>query len=314
MVVTRAPTRIDLGGGWTDVPPYCDREGGFVCNIAINRYATVTLREGVDGAGASSDDLVRAVLRRSDLDRATVTLESDFPVGAGLGGSSSASAALLVSAAEFRGRTWNRRDVAEMGRRIEVEDMGIAGGRQDHYAAVFGGALALTFGEKAAVEVHRIAMDAKRAADFARRCLLVYTGQSRISGETVTAVLGAYEAGEKRVVSALLRMRAIAHEQAAALEGGDWDTVGSLLAEHWRFQRELHPSIPTPLIDEIVRCSREAGALGAKAMGASGGGCVLIVAPASGTDRIRSAVASLGTFVDFGLDMDGVTVVSKGPQ
>ena len=311
MVVTRAPTRIDLGGGWTDVPPYCDREGGFVCNIAINRFATVTINGDAAPADIPSDPLVRAVLRRSGLEGASASLANDFPVGAGLGGSSAAGAALIVAADEWRGRSWNRRDVAEEGRRIEVEDMGIAGGRQDHYAAVFGGALALTFGPRAVVEVRRITMDSQRAAAFAARCVLVYTGQSRVSGETITAVLGAYESGDRPVVTALARMRDIARQMAAALERGDFDSVGGLLAEHWRFQRGLHRSIPTPLIDEIIAKAAGAGAIGAKAMGASGGGCVLVLAPESGADRVRSALAPLGSIVDFGLDMDGVTVVQR---
>lgn len=310
-VVTRAPTRIDLGGGWTDVPPYCDREGGFVCNVAINRYATVTVR-ATDTPGAQSDALVRTVVRRTGLERTSVAMDNDFPVGAGLGGSSAASAALLVAAAAWHGNAWDRRAVAETGRVIEIEDMGIAGGRQDHYAATFGGALALTFGSS--VDVRRIPMAPERAAEFMARCVLVYTGHSRISGDTITAVLGAYESGERRVVMALARMRDIAWQMATELEHGNFDALGRLLGEHWHFQRELHPSIPTPLIDEIIARARGAGALGAKAMGASGGGCILLFAPESGSERVRAAVASLGTFVDFGLDMQGVTVVQERGQ
>jgi len=310
MVVTRAPTRIDLGGGWTDVPPYSDREGGFVCNIAINRYATATI-----GPGESfdvEDGLVRAIVRRLELETAAVSLTNDFPVSAGLGGSSSAIAALLVAAAELRGVKWGRAEIAEAGRLFEVEDLGIAGGRQDHYAATFGGALALTFGN--GIEVRRLTLDAQRGAEFAARCVLIYTGESRISGDTITAVLGAYQSGEKRVVNALARMRDIAKLMAAALERADFDDVGRLLGEHWQFQRDLHPSIPTARIDKIVSRAIGAGALGAKAMGASGGGCVLIIAPASGTERIRSAIAPLGKMLDFGLDMDGVTVLQTREQ
>lgn len=307
MVVTRAPTRIDLGGGWTDVPPYCDREGGFVCNVAINRYATATI-----GPGESSDTedaLVGALVRRLELETAAVWLVSDFPVSAGLGGSSSAIAALLVAAAELRGVTWNRAEIAEAGRLFEVEDLGIAGGRQDYYAATFGGALALTFG--AGIEVRRIPLDAQRGAEFAGRCVLIYTGESRISGDTITAVLSAYKAGDKRVVHALARMRELARQMAGALEATNFDDVGRLMHEHWQFQRELHPSIPTARIDKIIERAGRAGALGAKAMGASGGGCVLIIAPESGAESIRSAVAPFGKMIDFGVDMDGVTVLEK---
>jgi D-glycero-alpha-D-manno-heptose-7-phosphate kinase len=312
-VAVRAPTRIDLGGGWTDVPPYCDREGGFVCNVAITRYsmATISAVEGADSNSGSDSDsgLLRAIVRRSALSHAWIGLRNDFPIGAGLGGSSAASAAMLVAAAEWRGDPWDRGAIAEMGRRVEVEDLGVAGGRQDHYAATFGGALALTFTQT--VAVRRIALGTETRDALSARSILVYTGQSRISGGTITAVLGAYERRVPLVVTALKRMRELAEQMTVALERADLDTLGALLDEHWQFQRSLHASIPTPLIDEIIRRAKSAGALGAKAMGASGGGCVLILTREGDESRVRSAVTSLGTFVDFGVDIDGVCAVRR---
>jgi D-glycero-alpha-D-manno-heptose-7-phosphate kinase len=103
-------------------------------------------------------------------------------------------------------------------------------------------------------------------------------------------------------------MRELAQQMATSLERGDVDDVGELLREHWVHQRALHPSIPTPRIDEIIARALRAGALGAKAMGASGGGCVLIVARAPDVQRVRESVASLGDFVDFAIDTEGLTV------
>jgi D-glycero-alpha-D-manno-heptose-7-phosphate kinase len=315
-IIGRAPTRIDLGGGWTDVPPYCDREGGFVCNMAITRYAIARVCNSrvtsaavrMSSEGDTTTALVRAALKRTgfrDSD-VQVTIANDFPVASGLGGSSAASAALLGALAEWRGKRWARADLAEEGRRIEVEELGIAGGRQDHYAATHGGALALTFTK--IVGVRRIPLSATTRAEFAARSVLIYTGQSRISGDTISAVLGAYEARDPRVLASLRRMRELAQEMATSLERGDVDDVGELLREHWVHQRALHPSIPTPRIDEIIARARKAGALGAKAMGASGGGCVLIMARAPDVDRVRESVAALGDFVDFAIDTEGLTV------
>jgi D-glycero-alpha-D-manno-heptose-7-phosphate kinase len=316
-VIARAPTRIDLGGGWTDVPPYCDREGGFVCNVAITRYAVATLTDvrgasnvgAADTANISAADapLVRAALKRSGVNGVSVTLDNDFPIAAGLGGSSAASAAILGALAEWHGKTWDPVEIAEEGRRIEVEDLGVAGGRQDHYAATHGGALALTFTTK--VDVRRIPLSSKTRAELASRSVLVYTGQSRISGDTITAVLGAYEARERRVVDALARMRELAMEMAVALERSDLDALGELVKEHWEHQRSLHPSIPTPQIDEIVARALRAGALGAKAMGASGGGCVLIIARPDNVAHIRETVKSLGQALDFSVDEDALTIL-----
>ena len=305
-IISRAPTRVDLGGGWTDVPPYCDREGGFVCNIAITRYATAQLTDHKARAGESEEPLVRAALKRSRVDDVAVRLANDFPVGAGLGGSSAASAALLGALAEWRGDSWNLAGIAEEGRRIEVEELGVAGGRQDHYAATHGGALALTFSSR--VAVRRIQMTARTRKEFIARATLVYTGQSRISGDTITAVLGAYEAGEPRVLLALRRMRELASDMAAALERSDLDAVGEMLHEHWQHQRALHPSIPTAQIDEIVTRARGAGALGAKAMGASGGGCVLVMSRADDAGKVRDAVRPLGTIMEFEIDQGGLAI------
>jgi D-glycero-alpha-D-manno-heptose-7-phosphate kinase len=194
---------------------------------------------------------------------------------------------------------------------MEVDAVGIAGGRQDHYAAAFGGALRLDFGadaDGAPTRVTRLpAADATLDA-LVRRCVVVYTGESRISGDTITAVLDAYKAGEGRVVDALARMKAIARELADAVVAGRVDDVGALLAEHWVHQRTLHPRIPTPRIDEVVARARAAGALGAKALGASGGGCVLALAADGREDDVRAAIAPLGELVEIAVDHHGVTI------
>jgi D-glycero-alpha-D-manno-heptose-7-phosphate kinase len=307
MVKVRAPTRIDLGGGWTDVPPYCEREGGFVCNVAIDRYATATLCEDAAGSARADDDapLLAAALRRAGLGGVHGSLHSDFPVGAGLGGSSAASAALLGAVAAWRGEPWDPREIAEEGRRIEVEELGIAGGRQDHYASTHGGALALRF--SGTVEVRRIALCAGVRSELERRSLLLYTGESRISGGNITEVLRAYDAREPRVLIALARMRALAEEISAALQEGDLDSVGALVGEHWHHQRSLHPAIPTPLIDEIVSRAYANGALGSKAMGASGGGCVLVISAEQSVERVRAAIEPLGTLIPFKIDTEGLS-------
>jgi D-glycero-alpha-D-manno-heptose-7-phosphate kinase len=315
-VLARAPTRIDFGGGWTDVPPYPETDGGFVCNVAITRYASVRIREatsGADavmsGAGAEGQPLVAAAIRRAALRGVDVELRSDFPVGAGLGGSSAAGVALQGAVAAWRSELAEPRDpgaLAERSRDVEVLDLGVAGGRQDHYAAAFGGALGLSFTD--GVEVRRIELDPRVRAELEERLVLVYTGQSRISGDTITAVIDAYRSRERRVVTALARMKALAEHMVEALSTGDLDHLAALVGEHWRYQRALHTAITTERIDAIMERGRAAGALGGKALGASGGGCVVLVAPAGDASRVRAAVAPLGEIVEFTIDERGLTV------
>lgn len=309
-IVTRAPTRIDFGGGWTDVPPYSDEMGGFVCNVAISRYATVTITRGEE-SGAPNDTnaadlaLANAAARRFDAHGITIRVQSDFPIGAGLGGSSAAGVATVAALAAAHGHSMTPTAIAELSREIEIADLGIAGGRQDHYAAAYGGALGLRF-SAGRVDVSAIALDAKTRDELERRCIVVYTGQSRISGETIEAVIGAYRDRVPRVLNALREMRAGAEQMAHALAAGDIDRLASLVDEQWTHQRSLHAAIPTPLIDEIIARARRTGAVGAKALGASGGGCVLVIADNDRADELRSVLASLGEMLPFSVAMSGV--------
>ncbi|HEY6827177.1 MAG TPA: hypothetical protein VI259_09970 [Gemmatimonadaceae bacterium] len=314
-IVTRAPTRIDFGGGWTDVPPYSDEMGGFVCNVAISRYATVTVTRGDAGHDSRASDLSSdraadrsiavAAARRFKMEHVLIRLDSDFPIGAGLGGSSAAGVAAVAALARTRGDEMTLEAIAELSRSIEIGDLGIPGGRQDHYAAAFGGALGLRF-SAGKTDVTRIPLDPLFREEIERRCFIIYTGKSRISGETINGVLGAYATREPRVVRALQRMRETAEEMQGALEARDLDALGGLVEEQWRHQRSLHPAIPTPRIDEIIERAARAGAVGSKALGASGGGCVLVIAGRERVQTVRDAIASLGEVLSFSVDERGV--------
>lgn len=311
-VTVRAPTRLDFGGGWTDVPPYSLEQGGRVCSVAIARYATVQLSDA-QASDPSSEHaldsaLARAALGRNALTHCRAFIHSDFPMGAGLGGSSAAGVALAAAIRVWRGQPLDDRDaIAEESRATEAEELGIPGGRQDHYAAAWGGALDLAFGERTGVT--RIDLSPATRTALESRCVVVYTGESRISGDTITAVMNAYAARELRVMGALQRMKELAGEMAAALALGDIDTLAAAVGEHWIHQRSLDPAIPTPLIDRLLLAARDAGAIGGKALGASGGGCVLAIAAEDRTDDVRRAMAALGEPLEFRCDEEGVRVL-----
>ena len=313
-IVARAPTRLDFGGGWTDVPPYTEREGGAVCSVAITRYATATAaldEHTARRAGAlvpADDALVAAAVRRAGIPGAVAHVTADFPAEAGLGGSSACGVALAGALALLRGEHLAPSDLAALSRATEVEDVGVAGGYQDHYAAAYGGALLLGFAECASVEI--LTFPGESAHDLVRRSVLLYTGESRLSGSTIIAVRDAYLAGHARTVAALARMKALAGEMAGAVRAGDVDGLARLVGEHWVHQRALHPTITTPRIDAIAEQAARAGALGTKALGASGGGCVLAIAAEGREEEMARAIAPLGERLEFSIDWDGFQVVA----
>jgi len=308
VLVAKAPTRLDFGGGWTDVPPFPEERGGFVCSLAIARYATATLTPDRTPAESHSP-LVAAALRRAGVTDAHIALVSDFPVGSGLGGSSAAGVAMAAALAAFRKEPMSSAQLAEWSRAVEAEELGIAGGRQDHYAAAFGGALGLRFESTTTVE--QIPLDQGTARALEHRCILAYTGESRISADTITAVLDAYLARDTRVVKALDRMKSLALAMRDAIAAGDIETLAALVDEHWTHQRSLHPRITTARIDALEAAARSAGARGMKALGASGGGCVIVFSDDDDVEPIHRAIAPYASVMEWNVSRSGVTVSAE---
>lgn len=313
-IVARAPTRLDFGGGWTDVPPYCEREGGVVCNVAITRYATATAAVGDHAAlgavarGRTIDPLTAAALERARIPGATAIVTTDYPAGAGLGGSSACGVALAGALAALAGEQLETDELAARSRATEVDVLRVAGGYQDHYAAAYGGALLLSFSD--CVGVESLVLPERAADNLTRRGVLLYTGESRMSGDIVAAVSDAYERGDARTFSALAHMKVLAGCMATALRIGDIDHLGQLIDEHWTHQRALHRSITTPRIDAIAAAATRAGALGMKALGASGGGCVLAIARDGGEEELARALTPFGERLSYGVDWQGFQIVA----
>ena len=296
------------------MPPYPEREGGAVCAVAIARYATATaalderMARAVGAPAGSPDELTAAALRRANLPGSFAHVVTDYPASAGLGGSSACGVALAGALAMLRGEALSQGELAALSRATEVEELRVPGGYQDHYAAAYGGALLLRFTD--CVGVEPLELPEATAERFVRRGVLLYTGESRISGATVAAVRDAYVAGDPRTTAALARMKVLAIEMADALRAGDIDGLGTLLREHWVHQRALHPRITTPKIETIVETALRHGALGLKALGASGGGCVLAIAEDGREEELATALAPLGERLRYDVDRDGFQIVA----
>lgn len=314
MTVVRAaaPVRLDLAGGWTDVPPYSAREGGVVVAAAVRLHAYVEVHRRERGYELRSRDLdqvlefesldhlvgdgplplLRAGVRLLRPDPCALHTSSDAPHGSGLGSSGAMDVALVAALAAAAGRALSTREIADLACRLEGEEAGIPGGRQDQFAAAFGGFLRLAFRDPDA-EVDPIAPEPSFAAELERRMLLCYTGASRFSGDTIGRVMRAYERGEPAISAALDGLRAAAEAMADALRTGDLARVGALLSENWRLQQQLDAGMSTPEMKRLEAAMRDAGCLGGKAAGSGAGGSMFFLAPDDPAPA-REAVARLG--------------------
>lgn len=327
IVRARAPTRLDLAGGFTDVPPYSARAGGAVTSVAISLYAHALVRRRKGGVRLHALDygahvsarrvselpvegdlalLAAAAKRYGPRGGFEIVTHADYPPGSGLGGSGAMAVAVVAALAQARGAAPMRTEVAQQAHLLETEDAKIPGGRQDQYCAALGGFAFLEF-EDPAVRATLLAVPAACARDLEHHLVLCYVGASRFSGRTITRVMGRYEAGDAGVTAALDGLKACGLAMRDALLRGDVGAVGDVLAEDWRHMKALGPELETPEMRALTETARTAGATAWKACGSGAGGCLLFLAPTGEehalAERLREAG---GTILRYTFDVTGV--------
>jgi D-glycero-alpha-D-manno-heptose-7-phosphate kinase len=318
-IVARAPLRVALGGGGTDLPSYYREHGGFVVSTAIDRYVHIVATTGfqtsyrlkhleweeVDDPAEVRHPILREALAHhwsgGPIELASV---ADAPPGTGLGSSGAYAVCAIKALRLLAGVDLPASELAEEACHLEIELLRRSIGKQDQYAAAFGGARAYTFHPDDSVEVRELDLndDVRRALrdDF----LLFFTGRERSASE----VLAGQVAGDARVKGALDRLRELAHETAAALETGDLERCGDLMEEHWEAKRERAPGTVTHDMDLLRRRALDAGARGVISLGAGGGGFLLVYTP--DPERTRTALADVPE-LRFGLDRRGALALRE---
>lgn len=332
MIVTiyrsKAPLRISFGGGGTDVSPYAEERGGVVLNTTINQYAYCSLTPRDDDLiQAHSLDydviakfdrseslqaegdlaLVRAVVRAMEAPTGTdLFLHSDAPPGSGLGSSSTVVVALIGVFRHWLRRPMTDYEIAELAYQVERVDLGIKGGRQDQYAATFGGFNYIEFYSDTVV-VNPLRIPAEILNELEYRLLLCYTGVTRLSANILNTQIEAYVTRKPDVLAAMDALKAITVALKNALLLGHLDDFGALLHEAWENKKRLAASISNLHIEELYQTARDHGALGGKISGAGGGGFLLVYCPFDRKHRIAEALEQAGgTVVSFGFEPRGL--------
>lgn len=295
-VTASAPCRLDFAGGWTDVEPYATERGGRVVNAAIEHLATATvdlaaqryrlesrdLGRTVDAADSpelaaeAGLDLLRAAVRFSGVGPCRLATRSDAPPGSGLGSSGAMGVALVAALDKTLGRTCSATETAERAWRLEAVEARLPGGKQDQFAAALGGFQALTFsGDR--VECRPLDLDGALMDWLESHIVVCYTGQSRVSGDTIARVMDGYRRRDPVIVAALDGLAETADRMAEALLRGEVSEVGRLLTTNWKHQQRLDSGMGTPLMAQLEQAMAGAGSLGGKAAGAGAGGSMFFV-------------------------------------
>lgn len=298
----RAPLRLGLGGGGTDVSPYSDRFGGQVLNVTIDKYAYATLAPAPEGtveliaadSGVSWQGEAAPVLTRvQGLDlhvgvynrvvrdfcdgqpmSISITTHSEAPPGSGLGSSSTMVVAILQVFCEYLSLPLGEYEIAKLAYEIERGDLGMAGGKQDQYAATFGGMNFMEFYADRVI-VNPLRMKHHIKAELESSLVLYYTGVSRESAKIIAEQTAHIEQRDEKPLEAMHRVKAEARAMKEAVLRGDWDAFASSMRTGWEEKKKLASSISNSAIDEVYDAAIAAGALAGKVSGAGGGGFMM---------------------------------------
>jgi D-glycero-alpha-D-manno-heptose-7-phosphate kinase len=291
VIYSRAPLRISLGGGGTDLPSYYREHGGFLIAGAIDKYIymlvhTVFQRhyrmkyseiEVVDEISEIRHPILRETLLRhwrgNPLEIASV---ADVPSGTGLGSSGAYTVCLLKALAQARRTSSTPATLAEAACHIEIDVLGEPVGKQDQYVAAHGGICSYTFNPDGTVDVDPLELDIETLRCLRERLLLFFTGASRSASAVLSDQNSRSQAGDEAMLANLHRTKEIGFTSKELLEKGDLSGYAALMHEHWMHKRQRSPGMANTRIDDLYGVARDSGAIGGKLVGAGGGGFLLV--------------------------------------
>jgi D-glycero-alpha-D-manno-heptose-7-phosphate kinase len=334
-VRARAPLRLGFAGGGTDISPYSDEHGGFVVNASIDKYARTTITSRDDGLvelvaadghnswiGPASETL--ALIKGLELHigvynriikefrigeplSISVVTHSEAPPGSGLGSSSTTVVALVKAFCEYLALPLAVYDIAHLAYEIERIDLRFPGGKQDQYAAAFGGLNFMEF-YRDRVIVNPLRLKQDHLAELESSLMLFYTGVSRESSNIINEQVENMKGGNRISLQAMHDLKAEALHMKEALLKGDLDAVATAMQMSWAAKKKMATAISNPQINEIYEAAIEEGARAGKVSGAGGGGyMIFIVDPVKASRVVRrlnqfSGCVSACNFVEQGVN------------
>jgi D-glycero-alpha-D-manno-heptose-7-phosphate kinase len=318
IIRSRAPLRLGLAGGGTDVSPYCDEFGGAILNATIGHYAYASIEPLDSGAvefvscdqGTSAEyastseiapdgnlDLLKYVhneaVRRFNNGlpiSLRLTTRVDVPSGSGLGGSSTLVVATLKAYAEWLSYPLDDYDLAHTAYVIEREEAGLRGGRQDQYAAAFGGFNFMEFARNGQVLVNPLRIQTSVVSELEASLLLFYTGASRASASIIAEQSKNVETGNTRAIEAMHQIKQEAFRMKEALLRGDFALLHEILRDSWEAKKRMAGQIVNERIEMLYATALEAGAYCARISGAGGGGFMIFLADPMRKSQVADAL------------------------
>jgi len=324
MIISKTPFRISFAGGGSDLPGYYQKEVGAVLSTTIDKYIYLAIHPFFDPKKIqlkySKTELVsnveeiihpifKTVLSMYGMTGVDVNSIADVPSGTGLGSSSSFTVGLLNVINAYRNKSVSAQVLALRASHIEIELLKSPIGKQDQYAAAYGGLNFISFFPDETVSIEKIIMDPKKKRELDDNLILIYTGDVRSANMILKQQNLAI--AEKYKFEAQKKMVKLALDLKESLERNDIDNFGRILHEGWLLKKSLLKSISNTIIDDIYEKGIKSGALGGKLLGAGGGGFVLFYCPTEKQEVFRTNMNGF-TELSFKFENEGSKIIYFG--
>lgn len=325
MIITKTPFRVSFCGGGSDMADFYKEYSGCVLSTTINRYMYLTIHpyfdenktalkysqnEIVDHINDIQHSIFHCVLNEQHISGVEISSTADVPSGTGLGSSSSFTVGLLHTLACYKGKYISKSRLAEEACQVEIEKLGAPIGKQDQYAAAFGGLNFITFHQDDTVSVEPVITKGETIKQLQENLVIFYTGLKHDANQILSEQKQNISQADK--TKNLIRMCELAEAMKQSLEENDLGDFGTILNESWQKKRELAGSISNQRIDDLYECALHNGAVGGKLLGAGGGGFLLFYCPKQKQIRLREHLR-LQPF-PFKFEHDGSSVVYIGDK
>jgi D-glycero-alpha-D-manno-heptose-7-phosphate kinase len=306
VIHSRAPLRVSLGGGGTDLPSYYQQHGGFLISGAIDKYVymlvhTVFQRrwlmkyaqtEEVDDPAEIRHPILReAILRHWRGSPIEIASVADVPAGTGMGSSGAFAVCLLKSLAQARKTSIAPGPLAEAASEIEIDILKEPVGKQDTYVAAHGGICSYTFHPDGRVDVAPLELAPETLTKLRENLLLFYTGEARAASNVLSDQNERSKQGDHEMLENLHRTKEMGYRSRDLLVSGDLEAYAEQMHAHWENKRRRSPGMASEHIDRLYTLARRSGVIGGKLVGAGGGGFVLVYAPRPADTRQAMAAA-----------------------
>lgn len=324
MILSRAPVRLSMGGGGTDLPSYYERRGGFLMSAAINKYVYIMANkrfnksirlsysktEIVDSIEEIEHNIFREALKYAGIDKQIELVSvADMPAQCGLGTSSSFTVALLNALFEYKKSYVGLEQLAESACHLEIDILKEPIGKQDQYAASFGGFRAYWFNQDGSVTIEPVKIKEEDMMELQNNIFLFHLNKERAAGDILEVQNKKGKEGDKATLEKLDKIKKIGLYTKKIFEEGRIDEFGELLHEHWLIKKGLSDKISDPFIDEAYDMGRKNGALGGKVVGAGGGGFLLLYCPKDKA-KLVSAMRKIGLVpMWFSFEHEGAKII-----